>query len=86
VQLNVYDSHTEEVLMAKYWMGDVGEKDDFGDPIKDEFIDGVTTDGRWGIMSPHSFRNHGRGTGTGFGQRYKRVIESDKPVWLKVEG
>jgi hypothetical protein len=65
------------------WSGQVRSKDDFGDEIADEFIDGKTQMGPWAIMTPASWRAYGVGSlGTGYGQRYAR----DGNVWKKVEG
>ena len=69
---------------AKYWLGKVGKKDDFGDTISDEIIDGKTKDGPWGLMTPKSWKKNGVGKfGTGFGQKYKK---QDNNKWLKIEG
>lgn len=71
-------------MIEKYWTGSVGDEDDFGHPIRDEFIDGVTRMGPWANMSPYSWKVHGVGQlGTGRGQRYKK---QDDGRWLKVEG
>lgn len=67
----------------KYWMGDVGEADDFGDPITDTVIDGATWRGPWAIMTPKSHRAYGCGFGTGQGQKYEKQADGR---WLKVEG
>jgi hypothetical protein len=67
-----------------YWMGVVGDTDDFGKPYVDEMIDGKTKMGPWACMTPGSWLLHGvRKLGTGFGQKYSR-----QPTcrWLKVEG
>lgn len=64
------------------WLGGVPKKDDFGETITDEFIDGKTTLGAWGLMTPSSYRRFGIGIRTGLGQRYKK-IGSD---FVKVEG
>jgi len=67
-----------------YWIGHVGKRDDFDYPIFDEFIDGKTKMGPWGIMSPFSWKLYGVGElGLGRGQRYVRQISGR---WLKVEG
>lgn len=68
-----------------YWIGDVGEKDDFGSPINGEFIDGrIEGRSQWAIMSPTSWRMFGIGKlGTGLGQRYKKQADGK---WVKVEG
>jgi hypothetical protein len=68
----------------KYWTRIVGEKDDFGSPIENEFIDGVIKEGHWAIMSIDSWRRYSNGQlGTGWGQRYKK---QENGKWLKVEG
>jgi hypothetical protein len=68
----------------RFWVGDVAEKDDFGDPIKDEFIDGRTKSGQWCIMTMKSWRRHSLGNlGLGWGQRYRKIANGQ---WLKVEG
>ena len=67
----------------KFWMGDIGDKDDFGAPIKDEFIDCKTNMGPWGIMSPESFKTYGVGLGTGRGQKYKKQPDGK---WKKIQG
>jgi hypothetical protein len=65
-------------------MGPVGPKDDFGNDIKDEIIDGRTKRGPWALMSPASWKINGIGRlGTGFGQRYRKLGDGR---WLKVEG
>jgi hypothetical protein len=72
------------MTIKKYWSGTIAAKDDFGVPIEDEFIDGKTRMGPWGIMAPKSWRMHGVGAlGSGFGQRYEKT---DDGKWLKVEG
>src|SRR5262245_59947610 len=66
----------------RYWMGSVPEKDDFGDSISDEFIDGATQMGPWATMTPRSWMMHGVGRlGTGSGQRYEKQADGK---WLKV--
>ena len=68
----------------KYWTGEVGEKDDFGNVIGDEFIDGKTREGPWALMSMESWKVHGvRILGVGYGQRYKKQANGR---WLKVGG
>jgi hypothetical protein len=68
----------------KYWSGHIGERDDFGMPIEDIFIDGKTAMGPWAIMSPSAWRQHGVGQlGTGLGQKYQRQTDGR---WGKVEG
>ncbi len=67
----------------KYWIGDVDQVDDFNKPINGEFIDGKTRMGPWATMTPQSYRLHGVGLGTGYGQRYQKQADGK---WLKVEG
>jgi hypothetical protein len=68
----------------KYWMGAVPSEDDFGDEIGDEFIDGRTRMGPWGLMTPQNWVDFGIGSlGTGHGQRYKKQPDGR---FLKVEG
>lgn len=68
----------------RYWAGTIGPRDDFGEPITDEFIDGLARGQRWAIMTPASFATHGYGRlGTGFGQRYRKQPDGR---WLKIEG
>lgn len=70
--------------MQVYWSGYVPDKDDFGQPINDEFIDGRTVGGPWATMTPASWERFGVGRlGTGCGQRYERQADGR---WLKVEG
>jgi hypothetical protein len=77
----------EEKAAAKnqvYWLSPLGDKDDFGQPIEREFIDGKTILGPWAIMTPTSYRTYGIGRlGQGFGQRYEKRADGK---WLKVEG
>ena len=75
----------------QYWLSAVGDKDDFGDKIDDEIIDGATKHGPWALMTPKSWKTHGKGKlGTGHGQRYKLQKGNPKKLkygtWLKVEG
>lgn len=71
-------------MTAKYWIGPVGPKDDFGVVIEDEFIDGRTYHGPWAIMSRGSWQLRGSPRlGPGWGQRYRRQADGR---WLKVEG
>jgi len=55
-----------------YWCGDVPIHDNFGMPIGNVFVDGATIAGPWALMSPASYRVHGRGLGLGRGQCYVR--------------
>lgn len=54
-----------------------------GKPITDEFIDGATRHGTWGIMCPECHKKYGVGLGIGLGQQYKR---RDDGVFTKVRG
>ena len=68
----------------KYWLSAVPEKDDFGDTIKDMFIDGKTVMGPWALMTERSFKSFGTGRmGLGYGQEYEKQKDGK---WLKVEG
>jgi len=53
-------------------------------PIKKEFVDGLTQYGPWGIMCKPCHKRRGCGLGTGRGQKYVRDSESNR--WVKVEG
>jgi hypothetical protein len=67
-----------------YWSSPLDDKDDFGDKLENEFIDGATVHGPWAIMTPKSWKEHGRGRlGGGMGQRYQKQPDGK---WLKVEG
>lgn len=79
--LKTFEQLNEE---AQYWGRPVGDNDDFGDQITDEFIDGKSRMGPWGIMTPKSWKTNGVGRlGTGYGQRYKKQADGK---WLKVDG
>ena len=79
-----HDDIHERDVTPKYWTGSPPHKDDFGVPIKKEFIDGVTRQGPWAFMTLSSWKVHGTGRlGTGYGQRYKKQTDGR---WLKVEG
>lgn len=67
----------------KYWLGDVPQKDDFGNKITNIFIDGVTYTGQWAIMAPIYWKSFGIGLGTGKGQMYKKQSNNK---WLKIKG
>lgn len=66
-----------------YWLGDVGETDDFGVKITDTIIDGATMMGPWALMTPKTFARYGRGLGLGRGQKYRKQEDGK---WLKIEG
>jgi len=69
-------------MKPRYWLGAVPDKDDFGVPITDVFVDGKTSMGPWAIMSVASMAKYGLGCGPGLGQRYIKLDGR----WLKVEG
>lgn len=64
----------------KQWTDEVPAEDDFGYPIKDEFIDGQTKYGQWATMTPESFKVHGVGLGFGKGQHYKKTEDVKSEV------
>lgn len=66
-----------------HWLSPVGELDDFGNPIHDQFVDGQTRIGGWAIMSPDCHRALGVGLGLGLGQLYTRQSDG---TWLRTEG
>lgn len=71
-------------MTAKYWLGDVGEQDDFGVYYDLYMIDGKTKQGPWANMTMESWKRHGVGKlGLGFGQKYKKQLDGR---WLKVAG
>lgn len=70
-------------MPEKYWIGDVPDKDDFGDEIIGVFIDGATIYGPWAFMTPANHSIYGQGLGTGRGQKYSLTLSGK---WLKVEG
>jgi hypothetical protein len=72
------------------WLGHVPESCDLCDvdlifayTDRGTFIDGATKQGPWAIMCPTCHNVHGRGLGTGQGQKYEREPNG---VWLKVAG
>lgn len=81
--LSTVIAELKKIASAKYWNGTVGDKDDFGDKIKDIIIDGKTNMGPWGLMTERSFSRHGVGLGLGKGQKYKKQSNGK---WLKIEG
>lgn len=70
------------------WHGPVPESCDIcGEPVADEFIDGVTQYGRWAFMCDECWRVIGYGLGPGRGQQYKRRDEKiGVPRFVKVAG
>ena len=67
-----------------YWMGDLGETDDFGVVYGEAMYDGKTVHGPWANMAEKSWRKHGCGKlGMGFGQKYEKQADGK---WLKVKG
>lgn len=69
----------------RYWLSKVPAKDNFGDPITNEFIDGaIKVGGPWGLFTPRSWLHYGCGRlGQGFGQRY---VREEGGKFAKVEG
>ena len=56
------------------WLGAPPERCDIcHERIKDEFVDGRTVRGPWGILCPKCHPRYGVGEGTGRGQRYRRL-------------
>lgn len=78
----------EREMMARFWMGAAPEKCDIcGVKIARVFVDGVTRDGRWGIMCPTCRIEEGRiKLGTGLGQKYEARGVGEGKVWEKTEG
>jgi hypothetical protein len=63
-------------MEQRYWLGDVGGWDDFGNPYDCKtggvMYDAATKEGPWANMSEQSFKEFGCGKlGTGFGQKYE---------------
>ena len=54
------------------------------EPIEDVFYDGKTINGPWADMCETDFWLYGTGLGTGQGQKYIRVDDSD--TFVKVDG
>lgn len=81
----------ESLQEPVYWLSPVGDLDDFGNAIFNDFVDGKTKWGPWGIMShspakgqfPTSFESNGVGLGLGRGQHYRKQLDGR---WLKVAG
>lgn len=74
----------KSVEVRRYWSGDVGPVDDFGDTYTNVMIDGKTMQGPWANMTLRSWKRNGCGRfGTGFAQRYEKQADGR---WLKVEG
>jgi hypothetical protein len=58
----------------KMWMGVAPQICELcGNPLSQQFIDGRTKDGRWGILCAVCHSRAGCGLGTGKGQRYDLV-------------
>jgi hypothetical protein len=69
--------------MAKYWLGNPPEFDDFGFPIDKAFVDGKTKHGPWAFMAPGTYKREGVGLGTGLGQLYEKQSDGK---WMKTKG
>lgn len=71
-------------LKEKYWISSVPLKDDFGDEIKNEFIDGKSSQGPWGLFTPKSYERHGAYPGkfgAGIAHKYSK---QENGRWLKI--
>ena len=66
-----------------FWRGFIDSCDICRGEIADQFVDGKTTYGPWGILCLRCHKDKGCGLGMGRGQRYER---QDDGRWLKVEG
>lgn len=67
--------------MPKKWLGTPPEKCDLcHKPLTQQFVDGATVYGPWGILCAVCHKRYGRGLGTGRGQRY------DLKTLEKIEG
>jgi hypothetical protein len=74
----------EAKALNKFWTGTAPKMDSFGHGLVEDFIDGRSKAGTWGIYTPDNWDFHGCGKlGEGCGQRYRK-LKSGK--WLKVEG
>lgn len=62
---------------------ELGRCDICGEEFKDEFTNGKTAMGPWANMCPPCYKRHGRGIGTGLGQKYQKQADGK---WLKVAG
>lgn len=70
-------------MQLKTWQGSEPKACDVcAGMIVEDFVDGRTRQGPWGILCPRCHRNQGVGLGTGKGQHYHR----QDGVWLKVGG
>ena len=68
---------------VKIWMGSTPTSCDLcGCAIDEQFVDGKTVMGPWGMLCLKCHREHGVGLGTGRGQRYR--YEDGR--WVKKEG
>ena len=69
--------------MARFWLGSDPEMCDIcGEPIIDEFVDGRTRQGPWGMLCPSCHEIQGVGLGVGRGQKYRKQPDGQ---WLKIE-
>ncbi len=79
--------HKEERVTAQkeiYWMGELGDRDNFESLYNGTMYDGKTKMGPWANMSEWSWNKYGVGKlGIGSGQKYKKQPDGR---WLKVEG
>jgi hypothetical protein len=68
----------------KMWAGTPDECDFCHQAIINHFIDGATRMGPWAIMCPNCHASHGRGLGTGRGQKYQ--LDPASGHFYKIEG
>ena len=68
-----------------FWLSAVPNEDDFGDKITNEFIDGKSNKGPWGLFTPKSYQIRGARPGifgVGIAQRYRK---QENGRWLKIQ-
>lgn len=77
-----------EMIREKTWLGTPPKACDLcGLRIMHSFVDGRTSDGRWGIMCPSCRVAEGRTKlGPGLGQKYERRSDGETVRWVKVAG
>jgi hypothetical protein len=70
-------------MAESFWNRPVPERSSFGGVIVDEFVFGLTDHrGNTGFMTPEEYTIHGRGMGSGRGERYKK----SEGKWRLIEG
>lgn len=75
-------------MSEKRWMGTPPDACDLcGQTITRCFVDGRTSDGRWGIMCPSCRVAEGRiALGAGLGQKYEARGVGAEKIWVKTAG